>query len=175
MERIINMPNENNKLYLYEALEMRGEYAGKMTTLRGLLPENVIRYNEDITPVIGLDVKEIRQKISAIEFKQIKLNNAIQKANFELSIEANGEKMTILEALALRKSLSDKVGRLSGMVKSSGYKKIQHMEERDIIKEPDLDFLPTLSEYEEEVVKFRNLNRAIRQASLTAVIDFRDE
>jgi len=52
-------------MYLYEALELRAEYQGRLASLKAL----------------------VREKIRTLEYKSRKLNNAIQQINFTNEIE----------------------------------------------------------------------------------------
>ena len=47
------MPAEGNRLYLYEALELRAEYDARLKTLRDCLPE--ARKNRDRLGIYGND------------------------------------------------------------------------------------------------------------------------
>ena len=92
------MPDKKNNLFLYEALELRGEYKSRISTLKKLLPENVNQRSpfggSDLNkPVKNFEPKKVREKIKKLEYKQRKLNNAIQLANFENKIKVNNEKM----------------------------------------------------------------------------------
>ena len=101
------MPAEGNRLYLYEALELRAEYDARIKTLRDCLPE--ARKNRDRLGMYGndqhqlrtaddFDVSATRESIRALEHKRRKLNNAIQRANYAHSVSANGETLDLSEA-----------------------------------------------------------------------------
>ena len=72
------MPAEGNRLYLYEALELRAEYDARIKTLRDCLPE--ARKNRDRLGMYGddqhylrtaddFDVSATRESIRALEHK----------------------------------------------------------------------------------------------------------
>ena len=82
------MPDENNKLYLYEALELRAEYDARIKTLKDCLPEtrqnrNRSFFNRDeegqYRPNSGFDISGVRDQIKALEYKRRKLNSAIEQ------------------------------------------------------------------------------------------------
>ena len=101
------MPAQNNNIYLYEALELRAEYQSRLSTVKNLLPEVQTRdsswgrSNNDIrySPIKEFDVENLRKEIKNLEYKQRKLNNAIQKANYETYINFNGQEINLTEAL----------------------------------------------------------------------------
>lgn len=59
------MTKTSADMYLYEALELRAEYQGRLASLKAL----------------------VREKIRTLEYKSRKLNNAIQQINFTNEIE----------------------------------------------------------------------------------------
>ena len=177
------MTDENNKLYLYEALELRSEYKSRIETLKQFLPENNL-YNKNVysrddsnnkEPVDTLDIEDIEKSIDSFQKKRRKLNNAIQACNFNNEIKINNEKMSIAEALELRKSVNKKIGELSDKLKKSAYKKVIYKEDRNIEKKPNNDFHEVYKELEDNRLLFRELNRKIRKAGYKLKVDFEDE
>ncbi|MFW6009000.1 MAG: hypothetical protein ACOCP8_07030 [archaeon] len=175
------MPDKKNNLYLYEALELRGEYKSRLNALNSLLPENqggsygMLNNGGNTKPVDKLDVKKIREEIKSLEFKQRKLNNAIQEANFNNKININNEDIKIVDALSYRNMVDKKIGELVNKLSDSAYYKIIHKENRTIEEDPILSYEDISKELEENRLIFRNLNRCLRKASFEILIDFKDE
>jgi predicted ATP-dependent endonuclease of OLD family len=175
------MPNKKNKLYIYEALELRGEYKSRIKTLKKLLPEganNNMRFGASSSryePVESLDVKKVREDIKTLEYKLRKLNNALQLANFQNKIEADGEKISIADALSLRKSTNENIKNKTNQLQNAAYKKVIYKENRNIEETSDLNYKEIKKQLEKERLLFRELNRKLRDVSFKIVIDFKDE
>jgi len=179
------MADERGNLYLYEALELRGEFDGRVKTLRECLPEAHLGtdrmrglgfgYESRTVPAEGVDPDAIRREIATLEFKRRKLNAAIQEANFRNTVRVNDETITIAEALELRKATGDSIAELHRKVTSSAFVRVIHKEERDITEEPSFRFSDAVRELETARGTFRILNRALRDASFRVAIAFRDE
>ena len=178
------MPDESNNIYLYEALELRSEYESRLNTLKELLPESqngdssLWRGNHNdrkYVPIEELDMEELREKIKNLELKKRKLNNAIQKTNFETYINFQGKEINLTEALDLRKVVNEDIANLSKKLKKSAYKKIIYKEDRDIVEKPELYYKKVKNELEKKRIEFRNLNRKLRKISLKTVVDYKDE
>ena len=68
------MSGEGNKLYIYEALELRGQYKSHLKTLKECLPEDwknrrrlsFGRDDDNLQPSEGFDANEIRREIKKI-------------------------------------------------------------------------------------------------------------
>jgi hypothetical protein len=177
------MPDQKNKLYLYEAIELRAEYDAQITALKNLLPEGKknrdrFAYREDevkYRPVAGFNPDEIREELHKVEFKKRKLNNAIQRANFENRVTINGQEMNLTEALELRKSVNEQIGGLSTQLAASAYERVIYKEGRDIVEGPDIEFAKVRKALEDKRLLFRELNRKLRAAAYEIVVDFEDE
>lgn len=90
------MTDRENKLFLYEALELRAELDARIKTLKDCLPEtrqnrdriSILRGEDGIRrPSPDFDPAAARKTLHALEFKRRKLNSAIQQANFSHYIE----------------------------------------------------------------------------------------
>ena len=177
------MSESKENLYLYEALELRGEYQSKLDSLKALLPEQrkVQRgiwdreTNEYKEPASGFDPAEIREQIRSLEYKSRRLNTAIQQANFANDIWVNNEKMSIAEALEIRKAVNQELAGLQKILERSAYRTVIYKEERNITQEPEDDFQEVYNRLEEKRILFRQLNRALRKASFTVTVQFKDE
>ncbi len=172
------------QLYLYEALELRSEYDGRIKTLKDCLPET--RQNRDrfsfskdddgkSRPSPDFDLGEVREKLRKMEFKRRKLNSAIQQTNFSYRIDFGGESITLNEALEVRKVLNEKIGELHVQVVNSAYQRVIYKEGRDIVEENEITFTESLQNLEEARLAFRELNRKLRLASFEDRVDFKDE
>jgi hypothetical protein len=178
------MPDEKNKLFLYEALELRAEYDARLKTLRDCLPEarrnrSRLSYlgSEEVIyrPSPGFSVAEARDLLRKLEIKRRKLNSAVQQANFQHRISFHGDTMNLNEALEVRKGLSQQIGELHTQVVNSAYERVIYKEGRDIVEPNELSYQECVSDLEEARSAFRELNRRIRAASFEAVVDFQDE
>lgn len=181
------MPDSTGNLFLYEALELRGEYDSRIKTSKECLPES---RNEEFgmgalrrgfvgdaryMPVTAADPAGLREEVKTLEYKRRKLNTAIQSANFSTTLIVEGEEITLAETLELRKSVRQNVADLHRQVTASAFKRVIHKEDRDIEEEPDFDFTMSRRELEQARLMFRKLNRALREAGHSTVVEFRDE
>ena len=178
------MPTEQNKLYLYEALELRAEYDARIKTLRDCLPETrrnrdrIGMYRNDeqqLRAAADFDVATIQESLRALEHKRRKLNNAIQRANYAHTVSAGGEPVDLSEALEMRKGLSDRIGELHTQSVQSAYVRVIYKEDRDIVEPNEATFVASMEQLESARREFRRLNRALRAASFTVVVEFADE
>lgn len=178
------MPEPTNKLFLYEALELRGEYDARIKTLRDCLPESresrtrfsFARSNEGIyRPSADFSVAAAREELRKMEVKRRKLNSAIQEANFERRIEFRGESINLNEALEVRKGLNTQIGELHTQVVESAYQHVIYKEGRDIVEPSELSYRDCVERLDQARQSFRALNRAIRAAAFAVVVGFQDE
>ncbi|MEA1963810.1 MAG: hypothetical protein U9O41_01585 [Candidatus Aerophobetes bacterium] len=178
------MPNEKNNLYLLEAVELRSEYDARIKTLSSLLPENreregfLSRRNSEYNvekPVESFDIEKVRSKIKTLRTKRRKLNNEIQKTNFNCTTKVRENTLTLAEVLELRKQTNEDIKELASQLKESAYAKIIYKEERDIVKKPRRDFTEVEKEFEEKRLLFRSINRALHQANHEHTVNFKDE
>lgn len=174
------MPDNNGNLFLYEGLELRAEYQARIASLKEILPEN--RRNpfrspdhERWEPVTDFVPANIREEIKKLEFKERKLNTALQQVNFVKTLILEGEEMTIAEALELRKSANKEIGDLQKMTLQAAYRRIIYKEERNITEQPDISYTVVSHQLEELRLRFRQLNRALRKVSFEIIIPFHDE
>jgi hypothetical protein len=175
---------ENKKLFLYEALELRAEYDGRIKTIKDCLPEvrqnrtsfSFIREdNGKRRPSPDFDVVRERKQLRKLEVKRRKLNSAIQHANFNHRIEFEGESINLNEALEARKGLNVKIGEIHTQVVNSAYQRIIYKEGRDIIEENELSYTECVDDLEKARIDFRALNRKLRKASFETMVEYRDE
>ena len=179
------MPDKKGNLYLFEAIELRNEYDRHIKLIEKLTgveysKSKEIRFlrdgdDEEKEPAAGFERKVFEEKLKKLQTKRIKLNQAIQIANFETEIEYNGEKISISEALDVRKSLISDHEAISRRVAESAYKRIIHKEERDIVREPEHAFKDTYEDFQNNLKKLRQLINQIHIANHQAVVQFKDE
>jgi hypothetical protein len=178
------MPDGTDRLYLYEAIELRAEYDARVKTLKGLLPE--ARENRDrfsfrrddevrYRPVPAFRVEDVRDEVGRVEIKRRKLNNAIQRANFDHTVTVDGRAMNLVEALELRKSVDGRIGELVAQLANAAYERVVYKEDRDIVERPEVDYERAAAALEHARRQFRQLNRALRAVAHDVVVDFRDE
>jgi hypothetical protein len=178
------MPDEKNNLFLYEALELRGEYDARMKDLRALLPENRTRRSgwlvggesqESMVPAEDVDLSKLREKLQGLERKRVMLNSAIQQANYENRLTALGETMSLARALEERKATDKRIGELHERLVQSAFVKVIYKEDRDIVTPNNSSFTETRQELDEARISFRELNRRLREAAFKVTVDFKDE
>ena len=178
------MPNDQNKLYLYEALELRAEYEARSKTLKDCLPEtkqNRGRFafmREDTgmyRPNTDFSVSDTRDQLRQLDVKRRKLNSAIQQANFAHSVAYRGEMLTLSEALDIRKGINEQIGELHTQVANAAYQRVIYKEDRDIVEPTEVSYVESVAQLDDVRLAFRKLNRQIRFASFTVVVDFQDD
>jgi hypothetical protein len=180
----IAMAEKNDKLLLYEALELRAEYDGRIKTLKACLPEarnsrdrlsfgrtEEVRYR----PSQEFDLTVVRDQLKKLEVKRRKLNSAIQEANFQHQILFDGETLNLNEGLEIRKGLNEQLGELHAQVIESAYQRVIYKEDRDIVEENDRSYAESAVDLDSARRAFRALNRQLRAASFAVKVDFRDE
>lgn len=178
------MPDAKNKLYLFEALELRAEYDARIKTLKSCLPESRksrerFSFSSDdglkIQPSPEFDVKKARTQVRDLENKKRKLNSAVQKANFNNQVQYQGDTIDLSEALEIRKGLNEAIGELHTQVVDSSFQRLIYKEDRDIVEPNEFSYTEAAANLEGSRERFRELNRKIRSASFTAVVDYFDE
>jgi len=177
------VPDQHGSLYLYEALELRGEYDARIKDLRDLLPEGRKKEShwsrpaeeeEHSVPSPGVELAALRKELRALERKRIMLGSAIQETNYRNQVEVAGESMSIARALEERKALGQRIAELHELLIQSAYVKVIYKEGRDITTPPAASFPETREELARVRSEFRGLNRALRAVSFTTLVDFRD-
>jgi hypothetical protein len=149
---------KKRNLYLYEALELRAEYDARIKTLKDCPPETrqnrgrsfFSRDDEGMRRPSGdFNVAKARKKLRNLEIKRRKLNSAIQKVNFDYSIECAGESINLSEALEARKGLNERIGELHSQVVDSAYEKVIYKEGRDIVEQSEVPYTEACANLEE--------------------------
>ncbi len=174
------MPDKNNNLYLFEAIELRNEYDRHISLIENLLTgnrrEGFYRSDEEERePADDFDLNEFRQKLKKLQTKRVKLNQAIQAANFTVTFKFEGEKITLAEALEIRKNLLAEREALSKRVADAAYKRIIHKEERDIIRNTVHSFTQSYEQYKNSLKKLRKLLSEIHILNHKRSVEFKDE
>ena len=177
------MPDNNGDLFLFEAVELRKEYERHIKTLEQVLGNGDTKRDrlfsrdeeEEKTPSQDFHVEIIEDKLKKLQTKRVKLNQAIQAANFTCLIDFADEKISLAEALELRKNLLADLDALAQRVNQSAYKRIIHKEGRDIIHEPRHAFTKTYQDYQAALKKFRDLVTNVHCANHLATVKFKDE
>lgn len=178
------MKDKKSALYLYEALELRAEYAARIKTLKDCLPEtkqNRARFSfgrddaEIRRPSADFDVASARKELRKLELKRRKLNSSIQQANFNHFIDFKGDSINLNEALETRKALNEQIGEFHNQVVSSSYQRVIYKEGRDIVEENEISYTDSVKNLEQARLAFRELNRKLRLASFETLVDFQDE
>lgn len=177
------MPDKKGNLYLFEAIELRNEYDRHIKLLEKLIGEDKAdrdsffrkSENEEKEPAADFNQKELEQKLKKLHTKRIKLNQAIQTANFKFQIDYDGEKISIAEALEIRKNLMADKEALSQRVVDSAHVRIIHKEERDIVRKPGHPFKKTYEDFQNNLKKLRNFVTQIHIANHKNIVTFKDE
>ena len=169
------MPDKNNNIYLYEALELKNEYQRKINTLENLLPEKTNTGYSGSTYKPEYNVEKVRGEISSLKTKLMKLNEEIQKTNFEVTVNTCDGEVSISTLLARRKELDNEITETKSLLQRSAFSTVTHMEERDIEEKPDLEFDKVYKKLENQREKFREFNRKIRKVQYETTLNFKDE
>lgn len=177
------MPDEKGNLYLFEAIELRSEYDRHLKLLEQLVDGEqtkrerlfAAREEEEREPSAGFEPQHVAELLKKLQTKRVKLNQAIQAANFTAQIEFQGEQISLAEALEIRKNLLTDVTAISQRVANAAYKRIIHKEERDIVHEPKQPFGQTYAEFQAALRKLRQLLTQIHRANHATLVNFKDE
>jgi hypothetical protein len=177
------MPDEKGNLYVFEAMELRNEYDRHIKLLEQLVLSDqskrdrlfAAREEEEREPATGFDPKQVEEQLKKLQTKRVKLNQAIQVANFEAQIDYRGEQISLAEALEIRKRLRADLDALSQRVQNSAYKRIIHKEERDIVREPTHAFQQSYPEFQDKLRTFRQLITQLHRANHRNTVKFKDE
>jgi hypothetical protein len=177
------MPHINGDLFLFEAIELRKEYERHIKMLEQVLgnadtkKDRLFLRNEEEEKTASQDfhVDIIEDKLKKLQTKRVKLNQAIQAANFTCLIDFAGDMISLAETLELRKNLLADLDALAQRVNQSAYKRIIHKEGRDIIHEPRHLFTQTYQDYHTALKRFRELVTSIHRANHLATVKFKDE
>ena len=176
------MADIKGNLFLFEAVLLRDEYERHIKLLEKLADEdknnNFFRErNEDTKKEAaqGFNQKELEEKLEKLKTRKLKINQAIQAANFKYQIDNEGEKITISEALEIRKNLLEEIEITSQRVIESAYKKIIHKEERDIVHEPKHSFIKSYNAFQDNLKKLRDIIIQIHNINSKSAVNFREE
>ncbi|MCG2720066.1 MAG: hypothetical protein L6266_05065 [Nanoarchaeota archaeon] len=177
------MPDNKGNLYLFEAIELRNEYDRHIKLLEKLTQGDQNksdrffnnRDEEEREPASDFNQKELEEKLKRLQIKRVKLNQAIQVANFKYQIDYDGEKISIAEALEIRKNLLTDIEAISKRVINSAYKRIIHKEERDIVHKPKHPFKQMYDSYQNNIRKIRHIVTQIHIANHRSVVNFKEE
>ena len=107
------MKKTTNNLFVFEAVELRNEYdrhirlLEKLVDYSGTNKDNYFSRDEDENrePVKEFNQKELEKQLKKLQTKRLKLNQEIQITNFNVQIDFNREKISLTEALEMRKNL----------------------------------------------------------------------
>lgn len=177
------MPDDNGKLYLYEALELRSAYDREIRLLGRLINPEEGRRGAFLTerdgaerrPAAGFDLQDTEARLKRIKLRRLKLNEAIQVANFQNEIVFDGEPVSLARALELRKALLQDLEQLAERAQEAAYVRIIHKEERDIEKVPPRAFADAHTDFEAALERLRSLVTDLHRANHEVTVVFRDE
>jgi hypothetical protein len=71
--------------------------------------------------------------------------------------------------------LNERIGELHTQVVGSAYEKVIYKEGRDIIEENELSYTSSVDDLDQARLAFRELNRKLRKASFSTLVEFADE
>jgi hypothetical protein len=177
------MPDKKGNLYLFEAIELRNEYDRHIKLVENLFEGNEEKRErffqnskeEKKEPVADFKQNEIGEWLKKLQTKRVKLNQAIQVANFKYQIQINGDKVSLAEALEIRKNILADLTTQSQRVINSAFKTIIHKEERDIIHEPKERFLECYDDYLKNLKKLRLLITQIHNLNHQGIVHYKEE
>jgi hypothetical protein len=177
------MPDAQGHLYVFEAIELRNEYDRHIKLLEQVLQDEDVQRErmfgrverDEREPSAEFDPAAMEARLKKLQTKRVKLNQAIQVANFEARIEYQGEPVSLAEALELRKNLLADLTALKQRAQEAAYKRIIHKEERDIVRQPRRGFTQSYEEYQTKLRAFRQLITQIHRANHANTVKFKDE
>jgi hypothetical protein len=178
------METPPSTLHLYEALELRAEYNARLMTIKDCISGGETRHGRvalwrddknKSRPSPDFDAIREREALRGLEFKQRKLNSAIQKANYETQIEFDGQKINLLEALELRKGMKAQTDELKTQAVDAAYQTVIYKEGRDIVEASPISYSDARRQLDSARAAFRELCRKLRRASFETVVAFQDE
>lgn len=178
------MPDEKGNVYLFEAIELRNEYDRHIKLLEQLVEGEESKRGgglfrrsdeEEREPTSEFAPHAIEEDLKKLQTKRVKLNQAIQVANFQYQIEYQGEQISLAEALELRKNLLADLKAKSQRVQDSAYKRIIHKEERDIVHEPRHSFQQSYEDFQTTLRRLRHLVTQIHRVNHSSLVNFKDE
>jgi hypothetical protein len=175
------MADSKGNLYLFEATELRDGYDEKIDLVEQLLADQnsnnhfAKNDNEDKKPVSDFDISEFQEQLNKLKTKRVKLNQAIQKANFTYKIDYDSEEVSLSEALEIRKNLLAEKKKAFQQVKEAAYKRIIHKEERDVVRTARYSFSERYEHYLDLQNRIKDLINKIHVKNHKSVIDFKDE
>jgi len=114
-------------------------------------------------------------KLKKLETKRLKLNMAIQSANFSSKLVFDGEEICITEALEIRKKLQSEFDDKSKRVMDSAYKQLIHKEKRDIEHRSKQLFCETYDDFQKSLIQLRQLTNRIHLINHASTAAFKDE
>jgi hypothetical protein len=177
------MPDDKGRLFLFEALELRATYDREIRLLGQLLkPEDsrrgsflADRDSAELRAAPGFDLQDAETRLKRLRVKRLKLNEAVQVANFQSQIDIEGESVSLARALEVRKALFQDLEQLAERAREAAYVRIIHKEERDIEKVSPRPFPEAYADYEEALERLRALVTALHRANHQVTVAFRDE
>jgi lysyl-tRNA synthetase class I len=177
------MPDSKENLYLFEAIVLRNEYDRYTKLLEKLIEgeqKNTDKFfsrgdEEERESASDFSQQELEEELGKLKTRRVKLNQAIQTANFKYQIDYEGEKISIAEALEIRKNLLADTETISQRVINSAYKRIIHKEERDIVHEPKHSFKQVYDIFRDNIKKLRAIVIQIHNVNFISVVNFREE
>lgn len=175
------MTDKKGNLHLYEAIELRSDYdrhIGLLESLMGGSSKKNRLFNdddEDKEPAADFNQKVVEEELKKLQTKRVKLNQEIQKANFDTRVEYKGEKISVAEALEIRKNLLEDIKTVGERVEKSSFRRVIHKEGRDIVQETLHRFSDTYREYQLNIHQLRQLVNQIHAVNHIATVNFKDE
>ena len=175
--------DKKSKLSISEALELRNEYDAHISVLKNVLGKEdeqhslFSRHREVDKSEYddAVDIKGIEKIYKTLEYKRVKLNQEIQSANFLTKLTFNGEDISIIEALEVRKQIKVQIKQTESQLLKSTYKEVVHKEERDIVYRPKKEFPVVYKDYTELLNKYREIQILMHEANGRVKINFFDE
>lgn len=177
------MAKSKDDLFLYEALALRDEYDSRISVLKHILTgsessRDIYSRGMDTTRKEfddGFNAKQAEEDLKSLETRRVKLNQAIQAANFTAKFTFGGEAISIAEALENRKKLLKDIDGLKERVKKSAFKEIVHKEERDIEYKPNHTYSDAQKEFQQRLTDLRRLKGLLYDANHASMVKFKDE
>ena len=169
------------KLRLCHALSLRKEQLQRIKHLEAVVkPGRNDGFlgrptTSDRLPATGMDPAKVRSKIAATRTRCRRLNAAIQALNLGTTVCVGGERMTLAEALELRKETEEEVERLELETVEASHITRTHLEHKVVETSPRRSYPEARDTLGAARLRLRALRRLCAEATFALFVDFEDD
>lgn len=179
------MPNKSGKMFIFEAIELRKEYDKHIELLMELLHKKIVDYHgtfavryynlSNTNYEHSIETNKIKDELENIKKKRIKLNEELQISNVNAKIEFEGKKISLANALELRKVWNGELVYLKSSLFKAAFKKTIYKENRDVVRKTEGSFDNIYIKYIELRKKRKALLNAIHISNHKKTVNLTEE